>query len=243
MSNKFSIVTPVYNCENTIEQTIMSIAAQSYDNWRIIFLDDLSTDNSVEVIKNICKKLEISDKVDVVVNKTKHGEVANTLKAVDMCDPNDIICRIDGGDWVTDLDAFAIINSVYEQHDPAVLWTAHRWEYTTQNISGPLPDGADEYVHPWVSSHMKTFRCNAIQGINEANFKDDDGNFIMIACDQAVFLPILHRARKFNRKRLFLPLCCYHYSINLKDPNLFKSDRSIKQKHSAEFIRKRGYID
>lgn len=50
-----SIVTPVYNAERFIEETIKSVQAQTYTNWEMILVDDLSQDNSQDII-NIIKK-------------------------------------------------------------------------------------------------------------------------------------------------------------------------------------------
>ena len=47
---KFSIVIPTYNRANFIEQTILDIINQSYDNWELIIIDDGSTDNTKEVV-------------------------------------------------------------------------------------------------------------------------------------------------------------------------------------------------
>ena len=137
-----------------------------------------------------------------------------------------------------------MLDYVYKQHDPAVLWTAHRWEYTDRNISNQmkLQKGMTVYQHPWVSSHMKTFRAKNLKDVPMSNFFDDENNWIMIACDQAVFLPMMHKSINEGKNLIFFPRVCYHYSINLQDPALFTCDRSINQKQSAEFIRNRGYL-
>lgn len=51
MQEKVSIIVPVYNAENYIEQTIKSVLAQSYDNWELLLAENGSTDKSVEKIK------------------------------------------------------------------------------------------------------------------------------------------------------------------------------------------------
>jgi glycosyltransferase involved in cell wall biosynthesis len=47
-----SIVLPVKNCSNTILDTLESIGSQTYPNIELIIIDDASTDNSEEYIKN-----------------------------------------------------------------------------------------------------------------------------------------------------------------------------------------------
>ncbi|NLZ45348.1 MAG: glycosyltransferase family 2 protein, partial [Clostridiales bacterium] len=51
-----SIVTPLYNCETIISATIDSVIDQTYPNWELIIVDDVSTDNSVEVVEEYIKK-------------------------------------------------------------------------------------------------------------------------------------------------------------------------------------------
>ncbi|WP_413531743.1 glycosyltransferase family 2 protein [Empedobacter brevis] len=46
-----SIITPCYNSEKYIAETYESIKNQSYTNWEWIIVDDCSTDNSVELIR------------------------------------------------------------------------------------------------------------------------------------------------------------------------------------------------
>ena len=46
----FSIVTACFNSSETINDTIQSVASQSFQNYEHIFIDGLSTDNSLEII-------------------------------------------------------------------------------------------------------------------------------------------------------------------------------------------------
>ena|ERR1035437_10170287 len=48
---KISIVTPVHNGEKYIRETIESIANQSYKHFEHIVIDALSTDNTLEIVK------------------------------------------------------------------------------------------------------------------------------------------------------------------------------------------------
>ena len=51
-----SIVTPVYNAESFIEQTILSVMAQTYTEWELLLIDDCSTDNSAKIIQQYVKQ-------------------------------------------------------------------------------------------------------------------------------------------------------------------------------------------
>ncbi|MCT4619062.1 MAG: glycosyltransferase family 2 protein [Marinisporobacter sp.] len=51
-----SIITPVYNSERFIKETIQSVQKQTYANWEIILVDDCSTDSSERIIRYMIEK-------------------------------------------------------------------------------------------------------------------------------------------------------------------------------------------
>ena len=48
-----SIITPCYNSEKYITDTIMSVLNQEYRNWEMIIVDDASDDQSIDIINSI----------------------------------------------------------------------------------------------------------------------------------------------------------------------------------------------
>ena len=52
MSPLVSIITPSYNSETYINETILSILAQTYQDWEMLIVDDSSTDKSLEILKS-----------------------------------------------------------------------------------------------------------------------------------------------------------------------------------------------
>ncbi len=245
MSTKFVFLTPAFNCEKEIENTLFSMISQSYKDWRAIFVDDVSDDNTGQVVIDIAKRLNLGDRVKVVRREEKFGETKNTLTEIDNIDDNEVVCRLDGGDWLTENDTLAFMDQVYQKYNPGVAWTNHRWAYTGTNISGPLnlSEGQTVYHHPWVSSHLKTFRAKKLKRVPKKNFLDENEEWITIACDQTVFLPMMHMCAQENSLLVHLPLVCYHYSIDLQKPNLYHNERSYRQRDMALWVRERGFLD
>lgn len=267
--NRFVFVAPMFNASATLRQLLFSLNGQSYDNWRLILIDDVSSPEEVKKEKELLeqfataftKKFELrydplaceedfwipvrsgvtcyGNKVTLVENAEKKWEVANVLHGINTyTKDDDVVCRIDADDWLTDLDALYIMNEAYKSTGADAIWTAHRWGFTDQNISGPMPMGVDPYKHPWVSSHLKTFRKHLINDVKDENFRGEDGNYIRRAGDQAIYLPVLKNAKKYG----YLPRCMYHYSIKTDDPGIFQSDDAKFQRDEAVFLRQRGYV-
>lgn len=67
--NKISIIVPVYNTQDHLRKCIDSIREQSYENLEIIIVDDGSTDNSL----NIMKELQALDNRIVVLTQENKG--------------------------------------------------------------------------------------------------------------------------------------------------------------------------
>lgn len=51
-----SIITPSYNSEKYIADTIDSVLAQDYKNFEMIIVDDISTDNTCKIVEDYAKK-------------------------------------------------------------------------------------------------------------------------------------------------------------------------------------------
>ncbi len=86
-----SVIVPVYNGERYIEECVDSILKQTYPYFEIIMVDDCSTDNSL----NICKEISKKDNRIKVVEREKNGGVSE--------------CRLTGlynseGDWIIYVD-------------------------------------------------------------------------------------------------------------------------------------------
>ena len=57
MNNQLiSIITPMYNGEKYVSQTIESVISQTYPNWEMIIVDDGSKDNSPQIVENYSQK-------------------------------------------------------------------------------------------------------------------------------------------------------------------------------------------
>lgn len=80
MSKKLiSIIIPVFNAENYLENTLNSIKNQTFgfSNLEIIFVDDCSTDNSKKILENFSEKYENVKSIFLDENHSYAGEARN----------------------------------------------------------------------------------------------------------------------------------------------------------------------
>ena len=69
MDNFVSIIVPMYNSSKTIDRCLKSILNQSYKNFKVIIINDGSTDNCDEIVKNYQKS---GDRI-VLINQENAG--------------------------------------------------------------------------------------------------------------------------------------------------------------------------
>ncbi len=109
-NNKISIIVPIYNTEQYLEQCIQSIIKQEYKNIEIILVNDGSTDNSL----NICNKYKNIDNRIIVIDK-KHTGVSDTRNTGIKKATGDYIGFVDSDDYI-DKDMFKTLINGAEKY-------------------------------------------------------------------------------------------------------------------------------
>ena len=93
---KISVIIPVYNVEKTLRQCLDSVINQSYQNLEIICVDDASTDNSLEILKEYAQK---EQRITIVENQVnlKLGLTRNNGMKIAT---GDYVHFLDSDDWM-----------------------------------------------------------------------------------------------------------------------------------------------
>lgn len=76
-----SVITPVYNSEKYIEQTIKSVLDQVYKNWELLLINDCSNDTSYEIIKKISK---LDSRIRIINNEINRGVSYSRNKGIEV---------------------------------------------------------------------------------------------------------------------------------------------------------------
>ncbi len=89
---KVSIIVPMYNAEKFIGKTIESVLAQTYQNWEMLIMNDVSTDNSLAI-------------VSVYAKKDERIKIVNTEKNVGVVKGRNFLIDLASGKYIAFLDA------------------------------------------------------------------------------------------------------------------------------------------
>ena len=220
-NHKFYIVTLCYNCEEYINDCLESIVTQQYDNYKVIIIDDASSDGTVKRIKDFLNKHNhFNDRFNLIENSERKGPLANHIQSLEVEEikDNDIILHLDGDDLLTCSTSLSIINKNYA-NNPNHLISYGDYESATgkESICKPWQSNisVSEYIAPigWIFSHIRTFKYMLWKYIDKKlSFYDEEGKIFTSAGDVAIMKPLLELA---GRKRtMFFNKKMYYYRDN-----------------------------
>jgi glycosyltransferase involved in cell wall biosynthesis len=198
-----------YNNEKWIKKNLESILFQDYSNFRIIYLDDCSSDATPELIKQY-----LSDpRLTYIRNETRKGSLANYYYGIHLCDNDEIVALIDGDDWLYNAHVFERVNRAYAS---ANVWLTHGTlvEYPSPVVawSAPIPKEiivSNSFRTFRCPSHLRTFYAWLFKKINLEDLMYHDQFFSMTG-DQALMFPMIEMA---GSRHAFISDVLYVYNM------------------------------
>ena len=154
--NKFGIIIPNYNYAHTIEKCLNSIAEQTYKNYEVIFVDDCSTDNSVEIADKYKYKMNI--KIVQLKQKRLNGGARNEAY-LHLSDDVDYVMYVDSDDWLLNNTVLEHINKAL-RNNPDVLFIGLSAYKNGDTNTCYIPKHKDRYeaIQGWSGSCGKVIR-------------------------------------------------------------------------------------
>lgn len=189
---KIGIIIPNYNYEHTIEKCLTSIFNQTYTNYEIIFVDDMSTDNSIDVaqttyLKYCAKELKGQEpewaelpknfKLVRLQQKRLNGGARNEAY-LHLSEDVDYVYYVDSDDWLYDKHSLEKINNaLYEE--PDVLFVGIAKCKNGKITKEKIPDYINRYeaMEGWSGSCGKVIKKQLATSqeclYNEGTLKED----------------------------------------------------------------------
>ncbi len=199
----FKIVIPSWNFEKWCETTVESVNLQTYKNYKVLFIDDASTDNTKTIVKSLT---ENNDKWKMVYNKTNKRRIYNINPHNEYYkdfieNDHDVVLFVDGDDWLAYDNVLQKLHEFYIQNDP---WMTYGSFLTYPDLTWPFPQNTEcpIEIHNtnayrkdiWRYSHLRTFRWGLYKQIQEKDLiSDKTGKYFVTVDDLATSYPCLER--------------------------------------------------
>lgn len=110
-SNPFVILIPSHNPGPGVEKSLLSVLSQNYQNFRIIYLDNSSTDGSFETAKKLASYLDKENKISFI--KSSAPPLESLYASVQTCKNSEIILVVDSTDFLAHEAVLTKLNRLY----------------------------------------------------------------------------------------------------------------------------------
>lgn len=124
------VVIASYNNEQWCEQNLSSVFAQNYSNYRIVYINDASTDATKNKVLHFCAQQKKKIPFAMIDNAQRRGAMENFYRAISTCKDEEIILILDGDDWFAHENVMTYINDVYSNNDVWITYGQYK-EYPT----------------------------------------------------------------------------------------------------------------
>ena len=188
------ILTTLYNAEKYVDQCLSSIMGQTFTDFKCYITDDLSTDNSVSLVKELIK----DDKRFILIeNKKKMYQPGNYDQVIrnnpDISD-NEICIEVDGDDWLPNANVLTQINDIYENQNVWITNGSFRYSNGQMGFSSRQKITENLRNEQMTCSHLRTWRTFLWRAIKEEDLKDETGEYWKVTGDLAFMFPMLEMA-------------------------------------------------
>ena len=234
------VVTASYNNKDVCRKNLHSLLSQEYENWKLIYMDDGSTDGTGDLVESLLHQHRLENRVTLIRNPTRKGQLYNQYHAIHSCPKDAIIFILDGDDWLAAPWTLAYINEIYQTKD---IWLTYgQFIYSSTHYIGyclPIPQDLwpknPIRTLSWVTSHPRTFYAGLFQKIALEDLLCD-GKFFPVCADLATMFPMLEMAGPDHVQ--YIDSILYVYNDN--DPT-HRCDESLQRKLGAIIRSKKPY--
>src|SRR3989338_1517611 len=88
----FVIIVCSYNNEAWVVKNLDSLFEQNYENYRIIYIDDNSTDSTADIVQNYLKKYDHTKRCLFIHKNTRQYKLANLYTTIHtLCYDDEIV--------------------------------------------------------------------------------------------------------------------------------------------------------
>jgi GR25 family glycosyltransferase involved in LPS biosynthesis len=199
----FCFIIPSFNNELNIEKNLTSLITQTNTNWRCIYIDDCSTDKTGSLFFDIVKKHNVNSKFTYLKNDKNYGQAYSKYRAYKLVDDFEIVCILDGDDWLSDNNVITRLTQVYSDKNVHIVSSSYQeWENKlmpkTNNFRTYPPNiiANKQYrkQSEWLIRHLKTGYGIFFKSIPK-KYLTLNGEWLKVATDVAEYYSVLELSK------------------------------------------------
>lgn len=202
--------------------------SQRFKDFKCYITDDMSTDNTVSVIK---KTIEGDGRFVLIENKIKMYQPGNYDQVIrGMNIPDEEICvEIDGDDWLPNPNVLDSVNKIYQDENVWMTSGSFKYHDGRPGFANPPTNFINIRNQTFTLSHMRTWKSWLWKKINVDDLKNSNGEYWSVAGDLSFMFPMVEMSGEEHFK--FIPEVLYVYNesnpINDHKVNMSKVSSTV----------------
>jgi len=215
----FSILLANYNNSSFLVECLESIYKQSYTNWEIIFIDDYSTDNSLDVIDSYKGK---DSRIKVFVNEENKGCGFTKARCIQLAS-GEICGFLDTDDALMPNALETMVQKHIEHPNAAIVYSRHYHCNRELKIKDISPDDTGKFV-----LQLTTPLINHFASFKKRIYDQTSGidTYMKRAVDQDLYLKLEEKGAV-----IFIPEVLYLYRHNTNSISLNNNEYKAQAWH------------
>ena len=202
------IVSCFWNASKYLNNCVNSLLRQKDKDFQVYFIDDLSNDNSYEVLESLVKN---DNRFHLIKNEEKKYKLKNIDDLISTFDDQDIVIELDGDDFLLSDETISDIKKIYSDKNTWLTNGSFIYSNGTHGFSSKAnPNTIRKDVFTF--SHLRTWKTFLWKAIPKNYFLDTDGNYFKSATDVAYSFALLELSGEKHYK--FLPKTYYVYNAD-----------------------------
>lgn len=241
-NTRFVVVILSYNNERWCQENIKSACEQRYNKFRVIYIDDCSSDNTGRLVRSYISEARLRRTCMYVPVGKRRKKMANFYWAVHtLCADDEVVVELDGDDMLAYESVLARLDKIYRSGDVWLTYGQYKTNYGSHGsstgcaqISADIIAACAYRQNGWAGWPLRTFKAALFKKIKKEDLMYD-GEFFDVTADLAYMFPLFEMAGTHAR---FISEVLYIYNTGnpLSDGRLYKQ----RQQEMDGIIRSRA---
>lgn len=226
-STRFVVTVFSYNNERWCVGNLDSVFGQQYRNFRVIYVDDRSTDKTKRYVRAYLRAHPAAT-CDYVRSPARRKKMANMYYVInEHCRDDEVVVELDGDDTLAHPHVLARLDEIYRSGDVWMTYGQYVTDMGRHGSTTGCKQIAPEIIahntfreHEWAGWPLRTFKAFLFKAIKKEDLMYE-GQFFDVTADLAYMFPLFELAGTHAR---FVPEVLYIYNTHnpISDGFLYK---------------------
>jgi len=228
---QFLLVSASYQCAAWVERCLGSVLAQTYPHFRLVLVDDCSTDGTLERARALVGD---DPRFVLIANTERRFPLANIVRASAEAGgrPDDVLVVLDGDDWLAHERVLEKLAAVYADPEVWLTYGSHvlsypprrRDRWLRRTVRGKVylyPEIISELggyrYYDFIAAHLRSYRRFLWEALRDEDLRDGEQGYYRAAADAVTMWPMLEMATPKHWRYIDEPLYVYNNKHGLSE--------------------------